>query len=173
MAERRARLVAIEPDGLVFEVEEDRCRDCSIGCAGRCNLFVTDADRRLRLAFPSRNRSMSAAPSPAACSAGDSAGDDRVPPFGLSVGADVLIELDEARLRQAGYHGYGLALLALLLGAAAGAGSAALAAGLGLKVDPDVPTLIGMVFALAIAIRRARGREPQPTVRPVGFPTDC
>jgi len=82
-------------------------------------------------------------------------------------GDDVLLALDEDQLRRAGYRGYGIALVGLVLGAAIGAGMATMLSASGLKVDPDLPTFLGMVGGVAIAVARSRQYDIQPTVRKV------
>lgn len=141
MAERRARVLAVEPENIILELDSAPCEGCSIGCRGRCNLFSPDS--RGRFLLPS-----------AQCPA-------------VLAGDDVLLALDEDQLRRAGYRGYGIALIGLVLGAAVGAGAAAMLAGSGLKVDPDLPTFLGMVGGVAIAVARSRQYDIQPTVRKV------
>lgn len=145
MAERRARVLAVEAGELVLEPESPRCRDCSLGCHGRCNLFSEAVDGRFRLPQP--------------------------PGLGLVPGDRVSLRLDEARLRWAGYQGYGMALLALLAGAALGYGLAIVIAAAGLNFDPDIPTVMGMAVGLVWAFSRAKrlGLEPEVHLLDPGF----
>lgn len=134
MAERSARVLRIDADGLVLGLDDDApCPGCEIGCRGRCNLFAPDAAGRVDLAAA-----------------------DSVVPAGLRVGDRVRVGLDESRLRRAAMRGYGLALVALLTGAGIGHGLALAAIGQGLNIDPDGPTFLGMVVGLGLALRGNR-----------------
>lgn len=141
MIERRARVLAVESGILILEPDAAPCLGCTIGCGGRCNLFTTAADGRMRLAVP--------------------------PGMDLGPGDTVSLEVDEDRLRRAAWQGYGVALLALLAGAAAGYLCGSALPAWGLNIDPDIPTLIGMGAGLTWALARTRRGEFAPRVRPL------
>ena len=94
MAERLARVVAIEGRTIQLVLLGSACSGCQGGCAGRCSLFAAGSEGTLSVPLPA----------------------GALPP----VGGQVRLRLDDAALRRAAFRGYGLAWLGLLLGAAAG-----------------------------------------------------
>lgn len=83
-----------------------------------------------------------------------------IPSSGWRVGDRLLLALDEDALRRAAFAGYGRALLGLLLAAGLGFAFAR-----GLNLDPDVPTLLGMLIGLWLALRANRRAELVPELR--------
>lgn len=127
MAERPAVVVAATAIELRLRPLESSCRECTLGCGGRCDLFK--ADRAGDLSLP--------------------------PPTDLSLrpGDRVLLHLDEAALRRAAIAGYGRALLGLVLGATAGFG---LSEALDLARDPaTLIGLVAGTFAGVRGSKRA------------------
>jgi hypothetical protein len=94
MAERDARVIAVEGRTLALELLGSACSGCQGGCAGRCSVFATGREGALNLTLP-------AGPVP-------------------RIGQHLRLRLDDAALRRAAFRGYGLAWLGLLLGAGAG-----------------------------------------------------
>ncbi|HLS83364.1 MAG TPA: SoxR reducing system RseC family protein [Arenimonas sp.] len=126
MAERRARLLAVEAGQLRLQLLGSACSGCG-GCGGRCNLFQADGQGELRLPAPAD--------------------------FQPSPGQDLLLSLDDAGLRRLAWRGYGLALLGLMAGAVLGRGLAAL---LDLPADPctAIGLLAGTFLAVRLSKQR-------------------
>ena len=93
MAERRARIVSLEPGRVRVSLEGEACRDCSMGCQGRCNVFAGDETNELELAVPLPDK---------------------------RVGDTLVLQLDDDALRNAAWLAYGRALLGLLIGSGVG-----------------------------------------------------
>ncbi len=93
MAERHARVSAIDNGQLRLQLLDQQCSNCTIGCGGRCNVFVDPA-----------------------------ATIDVPAPVGqaISIGQSVKILIDDSALASAALAGYGYALLGLLIGATIG-----------------------------------------------------
>ncbi|MCG6118201.1 MAG: SoxR reducing system RseC family protein [Aquimonas sp.] len=108
MASRRAEVLSVRADAVELRCTQ-RCSDCQ-GCGGRCQIFLTGSDDRLRL--PSARL-----------------------PHGLTPGLEVELLLPDDVLRAQALRGYGMPLLGLVGGAAAlqpwGNTAAALGASLG------------------------------------------
>jgi positive regulator of sigma E activity len=108
MASRRAEVLSVEADAVELRCTQ-RCSDC-IGCGGRCQIFHTCADDRLRLRLQGHSERPSA-------------------------GQQVELSLPDDLLRTQALRGYGLPLLGLVGGAALlqpwGDFAAALGAGVG------------------------------------------
>jgi hypothetical protein len=124
VAERRAEVVSLGPPSWRLRLLESRCAPCALGCGGRCNAFVSDADGELELSLASRDV-----------------------PVGLRIGDPVLLRLDDALLRRGAWAGYGRVWLGLCAGAACGDGLARLAG-----IGPDLPTLAGLAAGTSLAI---------------------
>jgi positive regulator of sigma E activity len=107
VADRDAVVLAVDADAVTLRPDAAACSGCRIGCAGRCNVFRSDAAGEITL--PSRDLPQ------------------------LAAGDRVRLHVDELALRRAAFAGYGLALFGLLAGALAGWSLALL---LGLPRDP-------------------------------------
>lgn len=107
MAERDARVTELAAGQLRLRTDAEACRDCRIGCGGRCNVFRSDEAGELTLPLPAHAH--------------------------LGIGDRVRLSVDEVALRRAAFAGYGMALLGLLAGAGVGLGLAIMT---GLPRDP-------------------------------------
>ncbi len=94
MADREVEVLANDGGGLRLRLVGSACDGCAGGCAGRCNLFATDAAGELAM------------PVPPGCDA--------------TAGQRFRLSLDDAVLRRAAWRGYGVAWLGMVLGAGAG-----------------------------------------------------
>ena len=95
MAEREVEVVPCEDAGqLRLRLLGSACDGCAGGCAGRCNVFATDAAGEFAMSRP--------------------------PGQAAVVGERLRLCLDDASLRRAAWRGSGLAWLGLRLGAGLG-----------------------------------------------------
>lgn len=126
MAERRARLLAVESGRLRLQLLGSTCSGCG-GCGGRCNLFAADERGELSLPAPAD--------------------------FAPAPGQELVLSLDDEGLSRLAWRGYGLALSGLLLGAVLGRGLAWL---LGAPADPAtaIGLLAGTFLAVRLSKQR-------------------
>lgn len=132
MAERTARVAEVSAGRAVLRLLGDRCRECSAGCGGRCNVFAADEAGSLSIATE-------------AFGPGD-------------IGREVVLRLDDAALRRAAWSGYGRALVGLMIGTGVGA---VVGLGFPAARDPlTLIGLLSGTF-IAIAFHNPRNPEPQ------------
>ena len=142
MAERRVEVVAVDAGELRLRLLGSACDGCAGGCAGRCNLFATDADGEFRMPTSGTGR--------------------------FTVGQHACLHLDDSGLRRAAWRGYGLAWLGLMLGAGLGAAAGAV---LGQHADLlTLAGLLAGTFA-AVRFSKRHLPEPRlDAAAPYGFP---
>ena len=97
MAIRRAEVVQVFEGGLRVRMLDERCRDCQLGCGGRCSLILTD-----QALFPEVEIKLK-------------------PNHRVESGQRVCVILSDRYLLTEALRGYGRPLLGLLIGAVVGA----------------------------------------------------